>query len=75
MAFCVTGSGGMGAGTGLIEEDVYSWWHRNLKWRMTSNMRTLTTVAGQQLKILGEIVVDFGSMANWCIKTCWWCMV
>ena len=59
VALCDTGSGGMGVGVSLIEEAVCSQWRRKLGRRITPNMRTLTTVAGQTLNILGEIVVDF----------------
>lgn len=59
VALCDTGSGGMGVGVSLVEEAVCSQWRRKLGRRITPNMRTLTTVAGQTLNILGEIVVDF----------------
>ena len=50
VALCDTGSGGMGMGVSLINEDGKI---------ITPNTRRLTTVAGQTLNILGEIVVDF----------------
>ena len=59
VALCDTGSGGMGTGMSLINEDVCSQWCRKLGRRITPNTRKLTTVAGQTLDILGEIVVDF----------------
>ena len=59
VALCDTGSGGMSMGVSLINEDVCSRWRRKLGRRITPNTRKLTTVAGQTLDILGEIVVDF----------------
>ena len=59
VALCDTGSGGMCMGVSLINEDVCSRWRRKLGRRITPNTRKLTTVAGQTLDILGEIVVDF----------------
>ena len=52
VVLCDTGSGGMGVGVSLIEEDVCSQWRRKLGRRITPNMRALTTVAGQTLNIL-----------------------
>ena len=46
-------------GVSLINEDVCSRWRRKLGRRITPNTRKLTTVTGQTLDILGEIVVDF----------------
>ena len=46
-------------GVSLINEDVCSRWRRKLGRRITPNTRKLTTVAGQTLDTLGEIVVDF----------------
>ena len=59
VALCDTGSGGMSMGVSLINEDVCSRWRRKLGRRITPNTRKLTTVTGQTLDILGEIVVDF----------------
>ena len=59
VALCDTGSGGMGVGVSLINEDVCSRWRRKLGRRITPNTRILTTVAGQTLNIMGEIAVDF----------------
>ena len=59
VALCDTGSGGMSMGVSLINEDVCSRWRRKLGRRITPNTRKLTTVAGQTLDTLGEIVVDF----------------
>ena len=59
VALCDTGSGGMGMGLSLINEDVCSRWRRKVGKRITPNTRRLTTVAGQTLDILGETVLDF----------------
>ena len=58
VALCDTGSGGMGLGVSLINEDLCSRWRRKLG-RTTPNTCIPTTVGDQTLNILGKIAVDF----------------